>query len=845
MYFRFAALALFVIALLVVGIGFYRARSNTEFRMVGFPTALSKDVVASVDSYERREIDGETVKFYIKADKATTFADNHQELENVYLQVFDSQGAFDEITSAKAVYVPEENKNFTGYFAGNVNISTRDKLRLKTEQITYKKADETAIADEAVTFERANIKGKSFGSVMNLATRSIELRRDVEFEVNHEAGGSDKITAGHAVYFQNAGHVEFANGVRLMSSKGSGAETTDATANRVVASLNGGGDVPMSLRQAEFVENVRFVQTKPGGNTTITCNSAIYEKAGERFDLKENVVIEIVQTGSASRTITGNNAVYASASGRVEITGNAQAITGSDWVKGNIINADLRPNGTFKNVEVLGNANLRQVRENETTDITADEARAIFNDQGSLTNANSKGKSEVRQTSPVGKSSSNMSIVAASGINAVFKGEGMFERVITDGRTTINLETPDNGRDSSNKQVTADSVSSIFNPDGKTFKRTEAVGNSEFIIAPHRASIENHRVKVNSPRIDCDFFAAGNSLNVCVAATNAKMVRTPTVARDGRGDQVVTTTTLTSRFDQASGNIAVMEAVGKARFSELDRNGSAQTFVFTANDEIVKLRGGEPTAWDSRARLKAKEIDWDTKNARSSYRGSVGSTYYSANGLGKSSPFGNSDKPVYVTSESADLDHSNETARYTGNARAWQGGSYVRASTILVSQKDSKMDAEGSVQSALFNAKSGSEPSQVPVFASADSMHYDGKARTVRYEQNVVVKKGPDRFTGRTATAWLDEKNELTATDFEHDVVIVQPNRKGSGEFARYTSADEKLVLRGRPARVEDPEKGSLAGAELTIFMKDKRVLGTGVSKDNPAGRVRNTYKIQ
>jgi len=46
--------------------------------------------VAQVNGYERLETDGDIPKYYIKADKATTFSDNHQEMENVYLQIYDA-----------------------------------------------------------------------------------------------------------------------------------------------------------------------------------------------------------------------------------------------------------------------------------------------------------------------------------------------------------------------------------------------------------------------------------------------------------------------------------------------------------------------------------------------------------------------------------------------------------------------------------------------------------------------------------------------------------------------------------------------------------------------------------
>ena len=77
-YFRFGAIFALCLTILIIGIGFYRARNFQEFRMKGFPTELSKDVVAVVNGYERTETEGDVKKYFIKADKATTFADNHQ-----------------------------------------------------------------------------------------------------------------------------------------------------------------------------------------------------------------------------------------------------------------------------------------------------------------------------------------------------------------------------------------------------------------------------------------------------------------------------------------------------------------------------------------------------------------------------------------------------------------------------------------------------------------------------------------------------------------------------------------------------------------------------------------------
>ena len=176
-YFRVGAIVALCLTVLIVGIGFYRARSVPEFRMKGLSTELSKDVVATVNGYERTETEGEVKKYYIKADKATTFADNHQEMENVYLEVFDDKSdKLDKISASKAIYIPatDGTKNFTAYLAGKIDVFTRDELQVKTEQATYTKATETIEAEESIEFSRENISGKSFGAIAKIQEKTLQ-----------------------------------------------------------------------------------------------------------------------------------------------------------------------------------------------------------------------------------------------------------------------------------------------------------------------------------------------------------------------------------------------------------------------------------------------------------------------------------------------------------------------------------------------------------------------------------------------------------------------------------------------------------------------------------------------
>jgi len=419
--------------------------------------------------------------------------------------------------------------------------------------------------------------------------------------------------------------------------------------------------------------------------------------------------------------------------------------------------------------------------------------------------------------------------------------------MLTDGRTTIQLDVPNNEPDAANKRVTADTVKTFFSGDGKNIQRAEAVGNAELFVEPLKASAENYKTTINAPRFDCEFYPSGNNAKNCDGGKGTKTVRVPTVPDETHGTQTLTADKLNAAFGEKSRDIEKMDAVGNAKFAELDRSGLSDQMSFTSADGVVRLRGGEPTVWDSRARAKAQEIDWDTKNQKSYLRNGASTTYYSQKQTGGATPFSDSNKPVFVTAANAEIDHKNETAVYTGNARGWQENSYVRANRLFIQQKQGQFDADGNVQSLLYDVKrkENGKESIVPVSASSQSMTYFRDTRLIRYVTSVDIRQATDRITGEKADVYLNDKNEILRSEIEKNVVITQPKRKANADYASYTAADEVVVLKGNPARVEDADSGVSQAAQMTMYMRDNRVSIEGRSTQNTAGRTRSVYKVK
>jgi lipopolysaccharide transport protein LptA len=328
---------------------------------------------------------------------------------------------------------------------------------------------------------------------------------------------------------------------------------------------------------------------------------------------------------------------------------------------------------------------------------------------------------------------------------------------------------------------------------------------------------------------------------------NAKAVQEP--FSSGKRKRILLAETFSVEFDKENQSLAKYNASGRARYSEDDRNATANQIIFTETDGVVRLRGGEPTIWDSKARAKAIEIDWDTRNDKSFLRQKVSSTYYNQSQSDGTLPFSDSSAPVYITAEAAEFDHKNETGIYSGNVRAWQEENYIRADRIILFAKERKMNAEGRVQTLLYKVKqrviNGKEVDQ-PVFVSSDRFSYLDETRVIRYEGNVDIKQGSDRINSDSAEIFLNKQNELIRAIVSGNVKISQPNRRGTGEYAEYVAASEVIILRGSPAKVEDAEQGELQGAQMTLYMRENRFIGEGKEKTlSSPGRTRSIYKVK
>jgi lipopolysaccharide export system protein LptA len=934
-----------IAAVIWIGWSFLRPK-KPDFVLKGKEIQLSKDVEAVVNGYERRETEGDLIKYYIRADKATIFSDKHQELENVYLEIFDETGEkFDKISANQAIFIPDaaDSKLFMAQFNGKVDIETRDGLRVKTEKIGYDRESETAESDEQIEFYRDNISGKSFGAIVKVKEKRLELLREVDLSVTEENDIKNaRITAGRAVIEQISEIATFEENVNVSITPQNAAQT-DARAEKIVAyfadkkidklELNGNVEVSQKpaqvhansatafftdkqLTKIDLQENVEVVNKENGKFAKVNANfaTALFEKGLKQVDLRENVQIENAENGRTTKArggiataffesgfqrtelsenveidstnanesptkirsqvaiydknadkfelktgveiitsadnqptvIHSSEAIYEQSIGKVFLTGGAEITQGSDIIKGNTLTARLFPNKRLKNAVASGNTYLKQVTTERTTEVSSGELTADFNENQQILKAVVKNNAKV-SIIPAQLQEYTKVTLSSSSILLSFRpttNDSVLSQLQTDGRTTINLNAPPNNPNASNKRLTADKVTTVLHNNGKDLQKASAIGNAELYIEPLQASPKNFKTNVTAARFDCDFYETGNNAKSCIANNKAKAVRQPTVSN--RNTQTLSAGNLIATFDRNTQDVERFDASGNAKFTEADRNGLANQMTYTAEDETVRLRGGDPTVFDSRARAKAGEIDWDTKNQKSFLRRKVSTTYYSQKATGGATPFTATNSPVYLTAESANFDHQREVGIYSGNARAWQENNYVRADELVIYQKEQRFEGTGNVQSLLYNVKrkEGGKVTNQAVSASAEKIAYSDDKKHLRYENRVDIRQGAERILSGVADIYLDANNEVRQTIVENEVVITAPNRRVRGTWAQYTTADETVILRGNPATVEDAQQGTTQGSQLTVAMRENRVVNQG-AKPGGTGRTRTVYKVK
>jgi LPS export ABC transporter protein LptC len=651
----------------------------------------------------------------------------------------------------------------------------------------------------------------------------------------------DQISANRAIYDQANSIITFQGAVKIETKDALKVDTESMVYNQTTEV--GHTEAPLSFSRE---------------NLSGTSTGAIVDGKNKRLELQRDVQITVapdtsngpISRGSRSRpvSIRSAKAIFEQPSLRLSFYGGVSADQERDTMSGNELFATLNEQKRLQKVEVRGNSYLSSREEGRAAEVQAVDMDFFLDKDQRLERAVAMKEARSRTLD----SDADMSLAGANLIEVKFEPQGersLLREMRSEGRSVITLAAPKSKASdprAANKRLTADAVKLNWRATGRDLEKAEAVGNGELFVEPVVQNAAADRKTLTAPRFDCDFFESGNLARTFTATGGAKAVIEPVIKSDTRGVRTLTGRKIAAVFVKETQDVERMDAQEDAKFNENDRNGVAANISYVAADDMVRMRGGEPTVWDARARTKAVELDSNLRERVSYSRGKTATTYYSQEQTNGATPFRKVKSPVYVVSDRGEFHHESGIAIYTGNARAWQDDNFVRGDKLTIYINEKKMEANGRVQSAVYNARRKDANAIVPVFASADSMFYSDPNRLLHYESNVDIRQGTDRITSGVADVYLQkDSSDMEKTIAQRSVVLIQPNRKGIGDWVEYTAANEVAVLKGNPARVDDAEKGSTEGGRLTVYMREDRVVADDPRGPQSPGRVRSTHKVK
>ena len=683
----------------------------------------------------------------------------------------------------------------------------------------------------------------------------VKASRDVTFSDGHheleninmavyppEGDTPDQISAARAIYQPYSNVLSFMGNVRIETK-----EKLKVNTEALSFDQNSGiaqTDSPVSFER----ENV--------SGTSI---GAVVEQKAKRLELKTNVQLTIAPgpggpAKSAARarpvSIKAAHGTFEQQSMQLVFSGGVTVEQEADILSGDNLTAFINEQKRLQRAEIRGNSYMRVMDPGRAAEVHAINMD-FFMDQDQRLERALATNDIVAHTL---EGDADVQISGSNSLEVTFQAKddtSLLKQMVAAGRSVITMSAPKskaNDPRAANKRLTANDVKLTWRITGRDLEKAEANGDAELFIEPVVSSARAERKKLNAPQFDCDFFETGNLARTCKATGGAKAALDPMQPAPNRGTRTLTSQSMTAVFLKDTQDIERVDAQGDGKFNENDRNGIAANVSYVAAEETVRLRGGEPTVWDSRGRTKAIELDTDLANNVSYARGKTTTTYYSQEQTNGATPFSKTKSPVYIASDRGEFHNQSGQAIYTGNARAWQDDNYVRGDKLIIYVNDKRMEATGHVQTTIYNAKRRVENnnSVIPVFASADSMFYSDSERTIHYEGNVDIKQATDRLTSAVADVYLQkENNEMEKTIAQRNVVLTQPNRKGTGDWVEYTSADEIAVLKGNPARVDDVEQGNTEGNRLTLSLRDGKVTADDARGPLSPGRVRSSHKIR
>jgi lipopolysaccharide export system protein LptA len=427
------------------------------------------------------------------------------------------------------------------------------------------------------------------------------------------------------------------------------------------------------------------------------------------------------------------------------------------------------------------------------------------------------------------------------------RAEGNVKLIQTGSSQAGRTEEEGQARSSTSQQVQITASAMDFLASNGRLSEAQTSGAAEITISPANSS-PGQAVTGQVTHVTAGRFTArldgSNRLHTLHGAPNAVI----TSVTPGQPDRVSASAALDVDFRPEGGINSIVQQ-GDVRYHDGQRMAFAEQGVFTPGNHLIVLSGA-PRVTGQGLTTTADRFRLNRESGEATAEGNVKSTYSELKPQPNGALLASSD-PIHVTAKSMQARRDSGVARYSGDARLWQGPNVVQASTIRFDRDGRSMVAEG-----IAGGKSPAGPvTTVLVQTGADgkttlvtisSLHltYTDSERRIHFDGGVTMRNTDATITGESLDVYLAQSKQATSNQLlTHEsatpsrlekaiahggIVITQLTRRATGETLTYLAAEDKFTLDGGPPSIFDAERGQITGDSLTFFRHDDRVLVEG-----------------
>jgi lipopolysaccharide export system protein LptA len=559
---------------------------------------------------------------------------------------------------------------------------------------------------------------------------------------------------------------------------------------------------------------------------------------GARYDSKAKALtldrdIKVTLTGDQSARILAQHGVITDQPRRA-VFDNAHVERPTGNFDATQVTVFLRPDNSVDHVIATGDVRGTAIGKSKLT-VKTTRAEAVIGSDNDIRTATLSGGVDVVATGQRAMNAQAGHAVLEFGSNRQVRVAHATEHV----HITQPPATP-TAPNAQTNEIFADAMD-FFIREGDRIERAETIGAAQIVSTPAQQTANNAKTTVTAGKFVANFDPQGR-VNRAHGAPNARTVS----STPGQPDKVTISNQIDVAFNSEGGLDSLVQQ-GSFEYHEAaktgDRAAYADKAIYVPASDILRLTGS-PRVVDGTMTTTADIVTLNRRTGDAEGQTNVKTTYSDLKPNPQGGMFASSD-PIHITARSMVAQRGTGQAKYTGNARLWQGPNIVEGNVITFERDKRQLNATGTpshpVNTILVQQdKSGKV---TPVTIRAQHLSYDDNSSTAHYDGGVIVRGAGGTMTAAKMDIYLKKsgpqgvqaaKNaqpgpaELDHIVAETNVKVEQDQRRAAGSKLVYTAADDKFVMTGGPPTLSDPEHGTISGTSLTFFRGDDKVLVDG-----------------